>query len=321
MTEIKSAVDNAAPRRRVGRFAPTPSGDMHFGNLLCALVAYLSVKKAGGDFLVRIEDLDVLRCPRSSAERILGTLDRFGLAGDAPPIFQSERGELYAEKLRKLEVSGLTYPCFCSRAQLHAAEAPRQDNGDIVYNGTCRRLGDREREELIEKRKPCTRVVVPDTAVSFTDGIYGETSQNLARDCGDFIVRRSDGVFAYQFAVAIDDCETGVTEVVRGDDLLYSTPRQIYIMNLLGYTPPSYAHIPLVTDSKGRKLSKSEGDHISDKLHRLPPERILGALGYAAGILPTDRAAELAELVELFDIDIIKKGKRNTIRLPEILDV
>lgn len=300
----------------VGRFAPTPSGDMHFGNLLCALLAYLSAKNRGGKFIVRIEDLDKMRCPRSSAQRILHTLERFGFTSDEPPIYQSERSEAYRRAENVLRKAKLTYPCYCTRAELLAAEAPRLSDGGVVYAGTCKNLAPEKKAQLEAARKPCTRVTVPDEQITFTDILCGEVKQNLASECGDFIIKRSDGVYAYQLAVVTDDGESGVTEVVRGADLITSTPRQIWLMRLLGYTPPTYCHIPLVCDNKGRKLSKSEGDKISERLSELPKERILGALAYAAGLIEKDRAATLAELTETFSWDRIKK---DNIYLPEIL--
>lgn len=309
----------AQGRKKRGRFAPTPSGELHFGNLLCALVAYLSAKSGGGEYLVRIEDLDPLRSPRSAADKILNTLDRFGLAGDAAPVYQSDRVELYEQKLKLLEAGGLTYPCFCSRAQLHAAEAPRLGDGGVVYPGTCRNLSEDERKERAKKRSPAVRVAVPDEEISFIDGLYGEVRQNLEKECGDFLIRRSDGIFAYQLAVTVDDGEQGVTEVVRGSDLLGSAPRQLWLLRTLGYAPIEYYHIPLVFDHRGRKLSKSDGDHISERLARLAPERILGALAYAADIIETDRAAELAELVEQFSFEKIKRQNKSGILLPEVL--
>ena len=300
----------------VGRFAPTPSGDMHLGNLLCALVAYLSAKSKGGKFIVRIEDLDQIRSPRAGGEKILDTLSRFGLMSDDTPIFQSDRSELYRQKAELLERAGLTYPCYCSRAELHAAEAPRREDGAVVYSGKCKSLLPEEKARLASTRKPCLRLAVPDEVITFTDSVRGEYSQNLMSECGDFIIRRSDGVYAYQLAVTVDDGECGVTEVVRGDDLISSTPRQIYLMSLLGYNVPEYTHIPLVCDADGRKLSKTEGDRIAENLKHIAPERILGALAYAAGIIDTDRAADLSELTALFSADKIKRG---AIFLPDSL--
>lgn len=292
-----------------GRFAPTPSGEMHAGNLLCALLSYLSVKQKGGRFLVRIEDLDRERCPRSSAEKILETLDKLGLSGDEPPLWQSERGDIYRAKQEELAKNARVYPCFCTRSQLHAAEAPRLADGGIIYSGACRNLTAEKIAELSKTRRPCLRVEVPDEKIGFCDLIAGRTAQNLKEDCGDFILRRSDGVFAYQFAVAVDDGESGVTEVVRGNDLLLSTPRQIWLMRLLGYTPPEYCHIPLVCDGEGRKLSKSEGDSAAKLVESFPREKVLGFLAYCAGLLDKNRPATLDELTETFSWEKVKKDR------------
>ena len=292
-----------------GRFAPTPSGEMHAGNLLCALLSYLSIKSVGGKFLIRIEDLDKERCPKSSAEKILETLGALGLNSDEPPLWQSERDKVYAEKERELAEKVRVYPCFCTRAQLHAAEAPRLSDGGVIYSGACRNLTYEQIKERSLTRRPCYRVEVPDETVEFCDLIAGKTVQNLKTECGDFILRRSDGVYAYQFAVAVDDGESGVTEVVRGNDLLSSTPRQIWLMRLLGYTPPAYYHIPLVCDGTGRKLSKSEGDSALRLVETYPPERVLGFLAYCAGLLETNRPASLDELVSVFSWANVRKDK------------
>ena len=300
--ETKSAI-------RTGRFAPTPSGEMHVGNLLCALLAYLSVQSAGGKLLVRIEDLDIDRCPKSAAEKILAMLGALGLESDEPPLWQSERDLIYRKKEIELQKKAKIYPCFCTRAQLHVAEAPRLSDGGIIYSGACRNLSADEISERLKTRRPCYRVEAPDEQISFCDRIAGETVQNLKDGCGDFILRRSDGVYAYQFAVAVDDGESGVTEVVRGNDLLLSTPRQIWLMKLLGYEPPAYYHIPLVCDKSGRKLSKSEGDSAAKLIESYPRERVLGYLAHAAGLLETDRPATLEELTAAFSWDKVHRDK------------
>ncbi len=300
----------------VGRFAPTPSGELHAGNVLCALIAYLSVKSRGGRFLLRIEDLDAVRCPKVSAQKILDILGAFGLDGDEPPLRQSERGGVYRAKEEILRSKNLVYPCFCTRAQLHASEAPRLGDGGVVYSGVCRSLTEEQAAEKAKMRKPCLRVAVPDSDITFHDGIAGVFTQNLSRECGDFIIRRSDGVYAYQLAVSVDDGESGVTEVVRGADLLSSTPRQIWLMNLLGYNTPKYYHIPLVCDPFGRKLSKSEGDGIAHRLAVSSPERLLGSLAYAAHIIPADVPASLPELTGAFSWEKIPKTR---ILLPQSL--
>ena len=227
-----------------GRFAPSPSGRMHLGNLLCGLIAWLSVRSQNGKMILRQEDLDEMRCPRSYAELIEQDLRWFGLdwdegglagSGSHAPYLQSRRSEIYQQYLDKLNQKGLLYPCFCSRAQLHAASAPHLEDGQVLYPGTCRHLTP---EQIAQKRKirpPALRVKVPDETVTFTDLHYGLVEQNLATQCGDFILRRSDGVFAYQLAVTVDDGLMGVTQVIRGRDLLSSTPRQIWLLRELGF--------------------------------------------------------------------------------------
>ncbi|MDE7394862.1 MAG: tRNA glutamyl-Q(34) synthetase GluQRS [Clostridiales bacterium] len=311
MTQAKCDLNKNA----VGRFAPTPSGNMHLGNVLCALLAYLSAKSKGGKFLIRIEDLDALRCPKSSAYKILDDLAVLGIISDETPLFQSERTAKYAEAEERLREKGLLYPCFCTRKELHAAHAPRLSDGGVVYGGACRNLTAAQIEEKLKTQKPCVRIQVAEKTLSFTDGLCGEISQDLLTECGDFIIKRSDGVYAYQLAVTVDDGECGVTEVVRGNDLLSSTPRQLFLFDELGFARPQYYHIPLVCDAHGRKLSKSEGDTFGDLLHRKPPEAILGALAFAAGILPENRAASLRELTERFDWALVHKDR---ILLPEL---
>lgn len=292
-----------------GRFAPTPSGELHAGNLICALLSYLSAKSAGGKFLVRIEDLDPERCPRGQADKILRTLDKLGLTGDEEPLFQSERSPIYRGKEQELRKKARIYPCFCTRAQLHAAEAPRLQDGVPLYPGFCRDLTEKQIETLSKTRRPCLRIEVPDEEIGFNDRLAGRVTQNLKRECGDFIIKRSDGVYAYQLAVSVDDGESGVTEVVRGNDLIASTPRQIWLMRLLGYRPPQYYHIPLVCDETGRKLGKSDGDGDSRLVASYPRERILGFLAFSAGLLEKNRPASLEELVSLFSWDKVPKNK------------
>ena len=245
-----------------GRYAPSPSGRMHLGNLLCCLLAWLSAKSQGGQVLLRIEDLDTLRCPRVYADAIIDDLQWLGLAADGPepPLYQSERSEIYQYYYNKLADRGLVYPCFCSRSQLHAASAPHRSDGQVVYAGTCRNLTPEQVAEKAKTRAPAWRVQVPDEVIGFTDGHMGYYAENLARDCGDFYLRRADGVFAYQLAVVVDDALMGVTEVVRGSDLLSSTPRQLWLYRELGLTAPRFYHLPLLLAADGRRLSKRDGD-------------------------------------------------------------
>ena len=220
-----------------GRFAPSPSGRMHLGNLMCSLLAWLSARASGGQVVLRIEDLDAARCPRTYADLLEQDLAWLGLVWDEGgsaggpdgPYYQSERFEIYKQYYDKLNALGLVYPCFCSRSQLHAASAPHRADGQVVYPGTCRGLSPEEVTRRALKKAPAWRVQVPDRVIGFTDGHLGHYEENLAADCGDFYLRRGDGVYAYQLAVVVDDALMGVTQVVRGADLLSSTPRQLWL--------------------------------------------------------------------------------------------
>ncbi|MCR4706346.1 MAG: tRNA glutamyl-Q(34) synthetase GluQRS [Clostridiales bacterium] len=301
-----------------GRFAPSPSGFLHPGNLLCALLAWLSCRAQGGRFLVRIEDLDVLRCPKKLSDACLADLAFLGLVSDEPPLWQSERTARYRQQADRLSQMGLTYPCFCTRRDLHAAFAPNRGDVNPVYSGRCRGLSREEAEALALLRRPALRLKVPEETIAFTDGHMGEFSEYLPRDCGDFIIRRSDGLYAYQLAVVTDDAESGVTEVVRGADILSSTPRQILLQRLLGFETPRYFHIPLLTDGNGRRLAKRDADVSLPVLaRRYPKAKILGFLGFAAGLLQEPRETTLDELLYLFSWDKVPK---TDIRLsPEML--
>ncbi|MDE7164662.1 MAG: tRNA glutamyl-Q(34) synthetase GluQRS [Clostridiales bacterium] len=293
----------------IGRFAPTPSGFMHAGNLLCAMLAYLSAKSKGGKFIIRIEDLDALRCPRSSALEIIDTLAAVGIKSDEPIVWQSERTSAYKSAERLLKSHAEIYPCYCTRAELHAPQITRLPDGGILYPQTCKKLSAEQREEKEKSVKPSFRISVPDEIITFTDGIRGEQRQNLALGCGDFIIRRSDGVYAYQLAVVVDDGESGVTEVVRGADLLYDTPRQIYLQRLLGLPTPKYYHIPLVCDFSGRKLSKSEGDSAQRLLKTFTARQIIGELAFAANIIAEPKPMDIDELIPPYSADKVPKDK------------
>lgn len=302
---------NLAGKSVVGRFAPTPSGFLHLGNVFCSLLAWLYAKSSGGKIILRIEDLDPQRCTRENADQLAKDLEWLGLTWDegayASPnserYFQSKRSDIYAQYFAQLEQEELVYPCFCSRAELHAAEAPHLSDGRVLYAGTCRHLTATERKTKAQKRAPAYRLRIEDSPISFVDGHYGEQSYNLAEESGDFIVRRSDGVFAYQLAVTIDDALMGITQVVRGCDLLSSTPMQLYIYQLLGFTPPAFCHIPLLVDATGRRLSKRDGDLEIAALRKLygSPEPIIGLLAYLAGQIMRPEPLKVADLLPLFD--------------------
>ena len=300
-----------------GRYAPSPSGRMHLGNLMCCLLAWLSAKSKGGQVLLRIEDLDAVRCPRVYADAIQDDLAWLGLAADGPTptVYQSERSEIYQQYYDILLKKGLIYPCFCSRSQLHAASAPHRSDGQVVYAGTCRGLSDAEVARRSLTRAPAFRVRVPDEEIAFTDGHLGRYAENLARDCGDFYLRRADGVFAYQLAVVVDDALMGVTEVVRGSDLLSSTPRQLWLYRELGLTAPQFYHLPLLLAPDGRRLSKRDGDQSLENLRaRYTPQEIIGKLAYVCGLQDTPAPASPQELVPGFSWD---KQPKQDILLPE----
>lgn len=292
------------PNKLVGRFAPTPSGGLHLGNLFSFLIAYLLAKKTDGKILLRIEDLDRARTKKAYADAIMRDLDAFGFSWDNSPIFQSERTDAYLEALKQLQEQNLTYPCFCSRADLHAANAPHFGE-EYVYQGTCRSLTSQQVRLKRTVRPPATRVKVDGIIRSFQDEFQGAQSYNLMKCSGDFIIRRSDGVFAYQLAVVVDDAEMGVTSVVRGLDLLTSTPRQMFLQDKLGASHPVYAHIPVLVDASGRRLSKRDKDmdvHTLLQDRGISAELILGRLSYTAGITDEDRCCSLDELTRYAEL-------------------
>lgn len=307
----------------VGRFAPSPSGRMHLGNLMCSLLAWLSAKHEGGRVVLRIEDLDAERCPRAFADLLEEDFRWLGLVwdeggsdgGPAGSYYQSERAEIYDMYFKKLEELGRTYPCFCSRSEVRAASAPHRDDGTPIYNGQCRRLTKEQREEKAKKRAPSMRLWVPDETISFIDGHMGPYSEYLPDDCGDFVLRRADGVYAYQLAVVVDDALMGVNEVVRGADLLQSTPRQLLLYELLGFDAPHFCHLPLLLAADGRRLSKRDGDVSLEVLkEKYTAPEVVGRLAYLAGQLDRPEPATPAELAKIFDW---KKVPKEDILLPE----
>lgn len=290
----------------VGRFAPSPSGRMHLGNVFSALMAWLSVRSQKGELVLRIEDLDPDRCKKEYAETLKSDLRFLGLTWDREQTPQSLRGQAYEAVFEGLRARDLVYPCYCSRAELHVASAPHASDGTFLYAGTCRNLSEEERAQ--KEKAPAWRLRVPDETYGFCDRLQGELTQHLPSNCGDFIIRRADGVYAYQLAVVTDDIAAGVTEVVRGRDLLRSTPRQMYLYDLLGATRPTYAHVPLLVDADGRRLSKRDGDlDLGELRKRMTAEEILGCLAYAAGILDRFCAVSAEELVGEFSWDKVKK--------------
>lgn len=296
-----------------GRFAPSPSGRMHLGNVFCALIAWLSCRAENGTMLLRVEDLDPARCRPEYTEQLLRDLCWLGLdwdeGGNQPRYRQSERTAWYAECFARLEALGRTYPCFCSRSELHDAAAPHASDGTVRYSGHCRQLSSEERAQKAAKRAPAQRLWVGEDIESFTDGLYGQRQSCLAEDCGDFILRRSDGVYAYQLAVVADDAAMGVTQVVRGNDLLSSTPRQLLIYRLLGFVPPQFVHLPLLVAPDGKRLSKRERalDVGALQAAGVSAAQIVGTLAKLANLTETAAPCTPYELLASFDFARIPK--------------
>jgi len=249
-SEIGTIATASAPRSKpyIGRFAPSPTGPLHFGSLLAAVASYLEARARGGQWLLRVEDIDPPREQPGASDEILAALEHYGFDWDGPVSYQSESREAHEQAIQALDAAGKIYRCGCSRRDL--AEAPRSSLG-IIYPGTCR-TGCHGAETAL-------RVLTTDVPVIFEDRLQGRQAQRLQSDSGDFIVFRRDGLIAYQLAVVVDDQLQGITDVVRGIDLMDSTPRQIWLQQVLGYTTPEYCHIPVAVNDKGQKLSKSHG--------------------------------------------------------------
>ena len=284
-----------------GRFAPSPTGRMHLGNLFCALLSWLSVKSRGGEWLLRIEDIDPGRSRQEYADLLMDDLAWLGLEWDGEPVYQSQRTDIYTHYYNILQQQGLTYPCYCTRADLLASQAPHESDGRVVYPGTCRNLPPLPPQS---GRIGATRLIVPDRDIPFTDGHYGDCVVNLAHHVGDFIIRRKDGAWAYQLAVVVDDALMGVTEVVRGRDLLLSSPQQMYVAQLLGFPSPRFIHLPLLCNTEGQRLSKRDQSlDMSHLRQRFTAPQILGHLAHLAGLTPTSDAVSTKELLPAFSWD------------------
>ena len=301
-----------------GRFAPSPSGRMHLGNLWSCLLAWLSARSVGGRMVLRLEDLDVDRCRPEYCDQVMRDLEWLGLDWDNEPVYQSQRSEIYTDFFQKLEQQGLIYPCYCTRAERLAASAPHRSDGIVIYDGRCRRLTSQEQQTLSASRRPAWRVAVPAEEFSFRDLCQGQYTEQLDRDCGDFILRRSDGVYAYQLAVVVDDALMGVNQVVRGRDLLDSTPRQIWLGKTLGFSGPEYAHVPLLLAPDGRRLAKRDRDQELGQLqqHYTAPE-LVGHLAHLAGLIPEYTPITPAQLIPLFDWSKVPNADLTAPNLPK----
>ena len=289
----------------VGRFAPTPSGRMHLGNVFAALIAWLAVRSRDGEMVLRMEDLDTQRTSADFADILRSDLNWLGLtyARETPP--QSKRSAVYDEYYDRLKEMGLIYPCYCTRSQLHSVNAPHLSDGTYVYTGTCRNLTEAQRASF--SRKPAWRVMVPDRQWQLHDRVQGDYRLNLATECGDMVVRRADGIYVYQLAVTVDDGEAGVTEVVRGMDLLSSAPRQMYLQELFGFPHPEYGHVPMLLAPDGRRLSKRDRDlDLGELRKRVKPAQLIGTLAFASGLIDRNVPISARELSKEFTWDRLK---------------
>lgn len=301
----------------VGRLAPSPTGHLHLGNAWAFLCAWLDCRQAGGRLVLRFEDIDPERSSVAFMAEHTHDLRWLGLHWDGDTLTQSTRGAAYEAALNQLQIQGRLYPCYCTRKELRAelqslAGAPHVDDRGAPYAGTCRQLSAKDcavREAA--GRKPCVRLDTRNLPPEpFTDVVCGLQNMTLEACGGDFALRRSDGVFAYQLAVVVDDAHMGVTRVVRGNDILCSTPRQLALLRLLGHTPPTYAHIPLLTDAQGERLAKR---HAALSLRYLQetgvaPERVLGLLAFKAGFLPQPKPVRVEELIPIFSLNRLGQG-------------
>ena len=291
----------------VGRFAPTPSGRMHLGNVFAALIAWLSVRSRGGSLVLRMEDLDTQRTSREFADILRSDLQWLGLDWDLETAPQSQRSRVYQQYFEKLQDLGLLYPCYCTRSQLHSVNAPHLSDGTYLYPGTCRNLTPSQRAAF--QRPPAWRVKVPEGIWVVEDLVQGRYEEDLRLHCGDFVVRRADGVFVYQLAVTVDDGEAGVTEVVRGMDLLGSAPRQMYLQSLFGFPHPAYGHVPMLLAPDGRRLSKRDKDLDLGYLRQtVTPQQLIGTLACCAGLLETPEPISAKELSSTFSWEKLRKN-------------
>ena len=315
----------------IGRFAPSPTGRMHLGNIFGALLSWLSAKSSGGRWLLRIEDLDPQRCRREYGELLMDDLHWLGLEWDGTPIYQSSRTDIYSAYLERLCKQGMVYECHRTRADLLSTMAPHESDGRVVvhrdsptqsptqspnpalhlgrenYPGKTGLSGTAGNSGETGAASPgALRVEVPHKKVSITDGHYGPLTVDLYEQVGDFVVRRKDGAYAYQLAVVVDDALTGVTEVVRGRDLLLSAPQQTFLAKLLDLPAPSYTHFPLLINEAGQRLSKRDKSlDMSVLRYKYRAQEIIGYLGHLAGLQPKPTPMTPQQLLPLFSWDLV----------------
>lgn len=319
-------------QRARGRYAPSPTGALHLGNLRTALLAWLFARAAGGAFTLRIEDLDLPRVRPGATRLMLGDLSWLGLdwdegpdvGGALGPYFQSMRQALYGQAIARLRAQGMIYPCYCTRAELaQIASAPQGQGSDGPrYPGVCRHLTAKQRTALeASGRRPALRFIAPMEPVTFRDALHGAVSESVATATGDFIVRRSDGIISYQLAVVVDDALMGVTQVVRGGDLLSSTARQLALFDALGYSRPTlYAHTPLVIDRDGARLAKrtDAAGLAALRAAGYTSAEVVGALAASCGLRLDDTPVTPAELLMEFDPSRLSR-EASSVRQPHAL--
>lgn len=311
-----------------GRYAPSPTGALHLGNLRTALLAWLFARAAGGAFVLRTEDLDIPRAKPGAARAMLADLRWLGLDWDegpelgglVGPYIQSMRQALYEQAIARLRERGLIYPCYCTRAELAQIASAPQGDETSRYPGVCRHLTTQERARReAAGRRPALRFIVPEAPIQFTDLLEGDISESVDATTGDFIVRRSDGIVSYQLAVVVDDALMGITQVVRGYDLLASTARQLALYDALGYPRPvTYAHAPLLVDRDGVRLAKRDAAAGLDTLRAAgySPAQVVGALAASCGIMPAGTVATPAEVLAEFDPSLVSR-QPITLQLPQ----
>jgi len=300
-----------------GRFAPSPTGEMHLGNAWTALLAWLHTRNQGGQMVLRIEDLDPDRSRQDYVKQLLADMHWLGLdwdegpdmGGQYGPYCQSQRCAFYEDALNKLQTADLVYPCYCTRSELHAVTlAPHLGENEFIYPGTCRKLSIKQQaEKQKQSRRAAVRLTVPNEKIGFCDGLQGEYQQTVGCSCGDFVIRRSDGVYAYQLAVVVDDGHMAINQVLRGDDLLMSTPRQLLLYRLLGLPAPAFTHVPLLYGIDGSRLSKRHGSLSLASLRSrgISAEVITGYLAWKAGQIDRWEPLQARELISQFSLKAI----------------
>lgn len=299
-----------SPNAAVGRLAPSPTGALHLGNARSFLLAWLSIRSRGGTLLCRIDDIDGPRVKEGAIDEALADLEWLGLDFDAEPILQSARAHVYDLALDHLKQRGMVYPCVCTRTEIERAQSAPQESLDhgSRYPGICRdRFASAEAAREATGRDPAWRFVVDDGIVAFEDAIHGHVTIDVAADSGDFVVAKKDGQPAYQLATVVDDGDFSVTEVLRGDDLLASTPRQILLMQALGFPEPRWIHVPLIVGADGRRLAKRHGDTRIAWYRRrgISSEELIGFLAWTCGLIDEREPRTAASLVDGFDVQRI----------------